>query len=724
MKITTQTKSISLADLVVDIAANQIFYNEDGRVKRLQIEPRIVSVISYFYQNMNSVISREQLIEEVWNGQVVSDNAISRSISQVRKLLNLSKTGKCIIETIPKVGYRLNLESNENIDQGILRYEKKVKKNNFVPFGNLLNRSIPKYQSKRDFAAIKVLSFAGFTLAIILSPFFSSKEEVRSTPEFKQSTLTSDRGVEKQARFSPDDEGIAYVHSAAKSPEEFLYYVDQENKEVTQITRRPYLILHYAWSPDSRSIVYSHWKDSHRRDCGVNLLKLNENKKPISDEKIMSCSERSAVRLAWNSKGDKIYFTERASFDRPYSIFSYSFSSKRTTQLTLPPQSGNFRGDYFLEGNMQGSKILVGRYAATKRIELSVYDTKTDQKTTPDFVIEDITGASWFGNSDDLLVTIDNKLFVYNYKREELLLYYPIAKRSSSFYSNRAENKIAFTQSYIDINLNLVDLKTKGLVKQVTNSTSNEVMPSYANLSGQLAYLSDKSGEYQIWVVDELGNHEMVSDSPVSISVTPLKWSPNDQYILFQHLDEIFTLDVVGRKIERVIDLSHKAYVANWSFDGRSIFYSSEKSGEWQIWQYYLESNVHRQITIEGGYSANQHASGDIYLSRIHQHGLWRLSPDPNSSTGFALVERVLEDFDATNWISWQLTDESIYFYGATNENKGLYSLDLTTKKRSFLFPMNQDNLRYFSVKENQLLITVMENRESSIEIFEALNTN
>lgn len=74
----------------------------DGR-----LDPKGVEILNILIASPNQVISKETLIDAVWPKSIVTDDALSRSISRLRKLLNDSAKSPTIIETVPKRGYRL-----------------------------------------------------------------------------------------------------------------------------------------------------------------------------------------------------------------------------------------------------------------------------------------------------------------------------------------------------------------------------------------------------------------------------------------------------------------------------------------------------------------------------------------------------------------------------------------------------------------------------------------
>lgn len=73
-----------------------------------QLEPRLVHLLCYLAANAYQVLTRDELIEELWPQVIVNENSLTRAISELRKHLSLDATTALVyIETIPKKGYRL-----------------------------------------------------------------------------------------------------------------------------------------------------------------------------------------------------------------------------------------------------------------------------------------------------------------------------------------------------------------------------------------------------------------------------------------------------------------------------------------------------------------------------------------------------------------------------------------------------------------------------------------
>ncbi|HWY64333.1 MAG TPA: winged helix-turn-helix domain-containing protein, partial [Rhizomicrobium sp.] len=76
------------------------------------LEPRIMQVLVALYQADGKVVSRDELIARCWEGRVVGEDAITRAIGRLRRLSETDDGASFVIETIPKIGFRLVAAAN------------------------------------------------------------------------------------------------------------------------------------------------------------------------------------------------------------------------------------------------------------------------------------------------------------------------------------------------------------------------------------------------------------------------------------------------------------------------------------------------------------------------------------------------------------------------------------------------------------------------------------
>jgi DNA-binding winged helix-turn-helix (wHTH) protein/TolB-like protein/Tfp pilus assembly protein PilF len=101
---TSQTRErLQIGGWSVDRSANELRRGEETS----RIEPKAMDVLLALAARAGEVVSREALLETVWPGVVVGDEALTQTIIKLRKALEDPPRAPIYIETIPKRGYRL-----------------------------------------------------------------------------------------------------------------------------------------------------------------------------------------------------------------------------------------------------------------------------------------------------------------------------------------------------------------------------------------------------------------------------------------------------------------------------------------------------------------------------------------------------------------------------------------------------------------------------------------
>jgi DNA-binding winged helix-turn-helix (wHTH) protein/TolB-like protein len=72
---------------------------------RETVEPRVMQALVALARRRGEVVSRDELIQQCWDGRIVGEDAINRCLAKVRRLTE--RMQGVALETIPRVGYRL-----------------------------------------------------------------------------------------------------------------------------------------------------------------------------------------------------------------------------------------------------------------------------------------------------------------------------------------------------------------------------------------------------------------------------------------------------------------------------------------------------------------------------------------------------------------------------------------------------------------------------------------
>ncbi len=131
----------------------------------------------------------------------------------------------------------------------------------------------------------------------------------------------------------------------------------------------------------------------------------------------------------------------------------------------------------------------------------------------------------------------------------------------------------------------LMDPESGRLGKNLTESDADEVTPSWSPDGGQLAFVSNRSGNPHIYVMNADGTGARRLTYAGIYNSTP-DWGPNG-LIVFTGLDEgnadIFTVDL-GGNLRRLTQDQGKNKDPRWGPDGRYITYVSRRSGSWNLY--------------------------------------------------------------------------------------------------------------------------------------------
>jgi TolB-like protein/DNA-binding winged helix-turn-helix (wHTH) protein/Tfp pilus assembly protein PilF len=77
------------------------------------VEPQVFDLISYLVQNRERVVSKDDLIEHVWNGRVVSESTLTSRITSARQALGDDGENQRLIRTVSRKGLRFVAEVHE-----------------------------------------------------------------------------------------------------------------------------------------------------------------------------------------------------------------------------------------------------------------------------------------------------------------------------------------------------------------------------------------------------------------------------------------------------------------------------------------------------------------------------------------------------------------------------------------------------------------------------------
>lgn len=76
------------------------------RGRAVRIEPQVFDLIVHLVHNHERIVSKDELIETIWNGRIISEAALSSRINAARRALGDNGNDQALIRTLHKRGFR------------------------------------------------------------------------------------------------------------------------------------------------------------------------------------------------------------------------------------------------------------------------------------------------------------------------------------------------------------------------------------------------------------------------------------------------------------------------------------------------------------------------------------------------------------------------------------------------------------------------------------------
>ena len=152
--------------------------------------------------------------------------------------------------------------------------------------------------------------------------------------------------------------------------------------------------------------------------------------------------------------------------------------------------------------------------------------------------------------------------------------------------------RLAYMTLQDDINIWRVDVQRPGRKPgkpfRLISSTSYDYSPVFSPDGRSVAFISQRSGDMEVWICDPDGSNPSQLTSFRKTFVWGPSWSPNGQSVGFWIQEGKSNVHVVGRgggAPQRVTTEKTNDEFPFWSPDGRWLYFNSDRTGHHEIWK-------------------------------------------------------------------------------------------------------------------------------------------
>lgn len=596
----------------------------------VRLEPRTMQVLTCLIDATGEPVTRATLMQTVWGHEYVTEDALNRAVSRLRRTLAEELGAVAAIETIPKVGYRLRTA------------DATAAHNSAQPESRRRPRRWPWL------AAAAGIVFASVAAAYYVNrpaPLFGGGP-IRITP------LTTLPGSETAPAISPDGNRVAFAWRHSPAAPWRIYVRALDNGTQLKISDGPGDDIDPAWSPDGSRIAFLRRTDGH---CELYVVSALGG----TPRELGQCNPAFAGAPAWAPSGDALAIN--APGRRGLVWFPLDGSAPHA--LTHPPKV--YLGDRDAVFSPDGKQVAFIRERAMDVSDVYVVRTNGGKPRQLTHDNLSISGVTWSANGR-YLIFASNRGGLFALWRVSagggMPVRLPVSNGNADMpVMSRDGNRLIYGTCTCQINLFALDLKTPTAAPRQLTAVTRWDWRAQASPSGaRIAFASDRSGATEIWVSGPDGGNALRLTNFGGPYTGDPAWLPDGKTIVFDTsaVDgnfDIYRIGAAGGKPQRLTTNAAEDRFPHASPDGRWIYFSSRRTGRWETWRIPTAGGAAEQVTRGGAYFAFPAANGTLYFSRAGAAGIWRRAPGQ-------APQLVVRDLRAGDAIDWTLADGRLWY--------------------------------------------------------------
>jgi DNA-binding winged helix-turn-helix (wHTH) protein/Tol biopolymer transport system component len=584
--------------------AQYIFCNQQQTLssaeKTQQLEPMMVELLSYFCQNADSIVSKDQLIEQVWLGRIVSDSAVSKVIAKLRKVLNDDVRKPSYIATFPKKGYKFiaSVEpltepvkpSTTTFDKPQQNTEGFIDKSHPGPAATLMgtDRITPTFYALLCQHLLLLSLFFVIILFIIVMlwwPFTGHNVSPEQRMLTHARSLTTGAGQEYFPRVSPD--GSSLVYMASIDNQLHLMIKDLTDERIVEVKHEADVGLGPAsWSDDGSLFVYLLASPTRCQYYirSIQGLELGEPKL------IHNCPAGSYGKIAFTHDNNRLVYSEKSAKDEPYSIFAIDLRSDKIVRLNQPA--------LYLDGNSQfdlhptQNKLLIS--SPDKEQWEGFYSLDLDNNELTLLFKQDayICCGVWSHDGNRVVLMGEHpayQLLSYDLSGQNMQIVYLGSRQISMPYRHSNGLDYLFVAGLGNLNVALIDVQS-GERKVLVDTTVDDRLAAIGPDKSQIAYIGLSTGNEEVWLTDIEASHKRkLTKFQDGRHYLDLNWSPDGRQLMALTLNEIHIIDVASGDFKRLKIPQTEIRAASFK-NAYTLAFSTLIDNKWRVNFYDLHS--------------------------------------------------------------------------------------------------------------------------------------
>jgi Tol biopolymer transport system component/DNA-binding winged helix-turn-helix (wHTH) protein len=691
----------------------------------LPVAPTAFRVLLLLLKNSGKVVSKEEILNAVWNDCSVSDNSLTRSIADLRRLMGDDSREPQYIATVQTVGYRFlcpvevceepspgekapdtekslidtaSVAVSSNAP-GVATADSSTAKIEVRDTGQAAIERRSRGQRRRSWrilwstlAACAGCALLAVFLIVLLKPTGSRIGNYKYTP------IATDAfcGV-----WSPDGKAVAYEGLVNGKTQVFLRYLNAPAS--IQLTHEPQSAWPQGWSSDRIHLIVAEVLHPNRPDLSLYSVPLVGGMPEFIGNYTFwgsgNLSPDGKVFAAWTLVGKDTYGVR----------VSDPLGSPFRTYTPAPFTTMKFHDAPQIMFSPDGKKILLILDPGTgPEVWLLPFPAGGNPPPHKLHKLGSYGWASWMPDGRHFVISLpavqnsSSHLWMGNIESADLIPLTSGATNEATPVVDPSGRSVLFDQ--VTVKFDVVSLSMEdGWAKMLINTGRLENMASWSASQAKLAWVSDRRGPLEIWVREPDGVERPViteAEFPPGTNRALLNpaLSPEGNRIVFEREDSSGTIrlwiaSLSGGLPVRLTNAEPDAeFGGSWSPDGsRFVYVQQTLDGKKQLMTIRTSGNVAPAMLRDIGgftfYIPDWSPAGN-WITYRDDYGWHVISSDGKSSKFLGKFEtRYLAFAKDGKLLYGILTGEG----GADPNRATLFSLDPATLKQKVIKELGKD---------------------------------
>jgi Tol biopolymer transport system component len=567
-----------------------------GPAETVTLEPRCMKVLVTLCDHHGGTVSRDAMIDQCWDGRIVSDAALNRSIAQVRKALALDPTLE--IETIPRIGYRLKAPLED---------------------ATAAESSAPVAHAprKRKWPLLAAAAVAVSAIALV-SWLRLSRSEWRGD---QVRPIVTDPGVESYPAISPNGDRVAY---AKQFPDGrwHLFVKSIDGSPPRQLTTSAGSETWPSWREDGEALAFVRTAGPQ---CAIVLLDLITS----NQTDLVACDPDHIGHPSFAGPQRLLYSDALPGTDQ-HAVYTLDLGDRTVRPVSAPP--------FGAHGDMDPIVSPDGQHAVFRRVQAWGVDFLMAADVTPRGLanVRALTDDGW--KAHGVAWASDGRAVIYSSNRggdwglwlvgigggkpERISLGTTAITKIGGGPDGRLAVETLHARS---------DLRWLGADAGAVKSVMADVWTVSVGPKGELAYVSNESGSPELWT--QTGDKPAQQTHLKSSYLHDTVWSPAGDGIAFiavhDRAPQIFRLPLRSGVPVRLTDVPGDKANPAFLSDGRLIWLGRGPHG-WQLVTMDAGGNTApvAESSLGQDWTALKSGPGGVIGMRSGDPWLYRISAD------------------------------------------------------------------------------------------------